>query len=224
MKSRIRTIALALLAAACTRGSEPDTKKLAATDSAKAPVHDMSAMPDTTPDTSAMGEMAQMGEMQHGQMAGMRDVNTKQGGGGGSMGGMDHSKMQQNTAVRGQPSMPGMNHPKMSRNAPGTKQQPMAGMDHPAMNMHPATGGSMQMQHQMPMHEMRPGQANPPAGMQMPPPEQLAAPDDAAMEKLRAIVAELLRDPKILARIEADTALKRRWQDPRIQQYLMKRP
>ena len=92
------------------------------------------------------------------------------------------------------------------------------------MNMQPTPGATTQMQHQMPMPQSQPGRTNPPAGMQMAPPEDPPEPEDVALEKIRALVAELVRDPRIQTRIQADTVLRRLWQDPGVQQYLMKRP
>ena len=52
-----------------------------------------------------------------------------------------------------------------------------------------------------------------------------AAPlDDVAMEKLRALVAELVRDPTVVARIQSDSMLTRLWQDPAVRTVLLKRP
>lgn len=56
-----------------------------------------------------------------------------------------------------------------------------------------------------------------------------ARPDDAGsvlnadpgMEKLRALVAELVRDPTVRAQIEADTALRRRWADEGVRRVLL---
>lgn len=257
MKTFIKVFSAALVVTACSGDSEPDTKRPTARDTA-APAHDMSAMTDSSADTTAMAGM------DHSQMPGMQSSANSAGmqGGqtGGSMAGMDHSQMgktaagrqqpmagmdhsqmrnmpargrqsmagmdhsqMQNNAARGQQPMAGMDHSQM-QNAPGTRQQPMAGMDHSRMNMQPNTGAATQMQHQMPIPQAQAGRTNPPGGMQMAPPADPPEPEDAALEKIRAVVAELVRDPRIQARIQSDTALRRLWQDPGVQQYLMKRP
>lgn len=226
MNSKMKVLMVALILAACSRGAEEDTERTAARDTAVPEAHDMSAMTDSAADTTSMSGM------DHSQMPGMQPTGGMTGmqrGGqatGGAMAGMDHSQMP-NMPSRGRQAMAGMDHAQM-QNAPARGQQPMPGMDHARMNM-PTTPTptpmqqQMPMQHQMPMQQ-QPQAARPPAGMQMAPPADPPAPEDAALEKIRALIAELVRDPRIQARIQADTALRRLWQDAGVQQYLMKRP
>lgn len=240
MKWNVKALALVLALSACSGGDESEPQQSAARDSAVPPAHDMSAMTDTAADTTAMSGMDHsnmpgmqsgqpMPDMQHGgkttggSMAGMdhSQMQSARGRGEQAMAGMDHSQMR-TTTPRGQQSMAGMDHSQM--NMPAARQQPTPQMDHSRMNMQPTPGATTQMQHQMPMPQSQPGRTNPPAGMQMAPPEDPPEPEDVALEKIRALVAELVRDPRIQTRIQADTVLRRLWQDPGVQQYLMKRP
>jgi hypothetical protein len=80
--------------------------------------------------------------------------------------------------------------------------RPMAGMDHGA--------------HQAGAPANAAGGGH--AGMQMGRPARTTAiPGD---EKLLSLAAELLRDPQVQARVQADTALRRRWQDPDVRRVI----
>ena len=57
------------------------------------------------------------------------------------------------------------------------------------------------------------------AGMQMGRPAGAAA-SSPGDEKLLNLAAELLRDPQVQARVQADTALRRRWQDPEVRRVI----
>jgi len=56
------------------------------------------------------------------------------------------------------------------------------------------------------------------------PPSSSLVPDDVAMEKLRTLVAELVRDPQVLEQIQADSVLRTMWETPSVRQLLLKRP
>lgn len=55
------------------------------------------------------------------------------------------------------------------------------------------------------------------AGMQ-------AATPDAAEQKLQRLVGVLVQDSVIRARIQADSVLRNRWQDPEVRRILLGRP
>jgi hypothetical protein len=236
----------AMTATACSQekpandaGSAGDTAR-----AAPAAAHDMNKMPSAQ-DTTGMAGMdhSAMGATQPGAPT----THTMPADGGGAMAGMDHSRMPAGNARAG--SMSGMDHSAMTR--PGSGSQAMAGMDHSRMNMpsnrraaaSAATSGMPN--HTMPMGDQSPQSGRDPhAGMVMTPgmsaqpappdthegmemedePAEKPLPDDVAMEKLRALVAELVRDPDVLARIQADPALRALWQNPGVRQYLLKRP
>ena len=139
------------------------------------------------------------------------------------MAGMDHSKMPgmtadsaAATAGRANPAgaMAGMDHSQMPGMAPAasntkTTSGNMAGMDHSKMpgmgamktttaaNTTKASGGSMAGMD----HSNMPGMTAAPA----------PAPAPAGEVKLEQLIAALLRDSVVQARIRADTALRRRW-------------
>lgn len=214
MNMNLKVAFFATAVAACSQ-ERPSNRNASARDTARnaAAAHDMSAMP-AGPDTAEMA-------------------------------GMDHSQTASGDA-RSEP-MTGMNHSALT--ARSATSQSMAGMDHSRMNMpsgrpSAASRSATGMQnHNMPMGNqsqpsardahagmaMTPGMAaqpvppDPHAGMEMEPVDQ-PAPDDVAMEKLRALVAELVRDPEVLARIQADPTLRALWEDPGVRQYLLKRP
>lgn len=55
------------------------------------------------------------------------------------------------------------------------------------------------------------------AGMQPPAP-------NAAEQKLQQLVGELVEDSVVRARIQADSILRNRWQDPEVRRILLGRP
>lgn len=206
---------------------------------------DHSSMSGAQPGAAAMTHTMPAG--QSGTMTGMDHSQMPSSGAQGSASAaMDHSRMQAGNARSG--SMSGMDHSAMTQ--PSRASQSMAGMDHSKMNMpstqRSATSGSTSgmPNHTMPTRNpaqpsagdphagmvMTPGSSaqpsspDPHAGMEMGEPAEPPLPDDVAMEKLRALVAELVRDPKVLARIQADPTLRVLWEDPGVRQYLLKRP
>ena len=244
----------AVITAACSQEKPSgDNASARNEDRDTAAAHDMSKMPAAS-DTAAMGGMdhstmpaaqpggapanSPMPGMDHSQMA-------NQGAQRSTMPGMDHSQMGATNSRR--PAMTGMNH--SATPSRGAAPQPMAGMDHSRMSMPSQQSGSKQPAAGMQNHDMpsgtkghppeteshagmimpapgmtaQPAPADPHAGMVMAPVAQ-PAPDDVAMEKLRALVAELVRDPEIQALIQADPTLSALWQDPGVRQYLLKRP
>ena len=54
-------------------------------------------------------------------------------------------------------------------------------------------------------------------------PTQPSAPD-AAEQKLQRLVGELVQDSVVRARIQADSVLRNRWQDPEVRRILLGRP
>ncbi len=112
------------------------------------------------------------------------------------MQGMDHSSMagmQSSAGQRG--TMQGMNHGAM--NMPGQQQAgQMAGMDHSGMSgMQPSRGGAA-------------AQGSP-----------LGA--DQGTRKVQQLVTELVEDPVVRQRIQADSVLRNRWQDPGVRRVLL---
>lgn len=221
-RSITAAVAATLLLAACSGANDSGEVEADLPPSAPSAADGMPhAMPGMDHDS--------MPGMNHGDMPGM-DHDTMSGSGGagamnhggtpaaaGGMAGMDHSRMpgmdgRPNEMARsagGTGSMAGMGHSGMAMAAPGTPKPPqgMAGMDHGGMNMPRPMQG---MDHAN-MPGMQTGAA---AGTPT---------DDAGMEKLRALIAELVRDPEVQARIEADTALRRRWADEGVRRILVNR-
>lgn len=224
-----------LVLAACSGSDESgDQAARSARDSAATPPgHDMAAMRDSAPAKSDSGKMSgmdhgrmnvagsssgQMRGMDHSGMAGM-----KPGAPGGRMPQMDHARMAGGaTAVGG--AMRGMDHSGMrmgarasaSREAGGAA---MPGMDHSAMQGAPKTGsttgmGAMDHAGMTGMQGGMPGMQHGAAAM---------AGEDADA-KLRALVAELVQDPAVRARIQADSVLRNRWNDARIRRILLNQP
>ena len=234
----------ALMAAACSQEKPANDAALRDTAPAPAAAHDMTKMP-ASEDTAGMAGMDHS-TMSAGQPGGTAMTPTVPADQGGAMAGMDHSQMRTGNARTG--AMAGMDHSAMTQ--PRRGSQSMAGMDHSQMNMpgaqrsassRSATGmqnhnmsmGNQAQQSARDPHagmtmapgiSAQPAPADPHAGMQMEEPGELPLPDDVAMEKLRALVAELVRDPEVLARIQADSTLRVLWQDTGVRQYLMKRP
>lgn len=171
---------------------------------------------------SGSGAQAGAGVMDHGSMPGMRA-----GGVSASAAEMDHSRMA---------GMAGHAAPSEARGGtPTMDHSPMQGMDHSRMQAAPsdrsrtnasAAGRMAEMDHgNMNMSgqtRTMPGMDH--AGMPgMPPGASVEVTDDAGMEKLRALVAELVQDPRVQAQIQADTALRRRWADEGVRRVLLNR-
>ena len=157
------------------------------------------------PGMRAGGAAAGTAEMDHSGMAGMAGHAAPSRAQGGAaavdhsrmagMQGMDHSRMQPSPSDRSRTSAPEAGH---------------TGMDHGTTNVTGQAGTMAGMDHAgMPgMRHDAPADAN----------------ADAAMEKLRALVAELVQDPTVQAQIQADTALRRRWADEGVRRIILNRP
>ena len=130
--------------------------------------------------------------MDHSNMPGMQPSARQ----GGNMQGMDHSNMAGMQPSPGQGgTMQGMDHGAM--NMPG-QQQPgqMAAMDHSGMSgMQPRQGGAA-------------AQGAP-----------LGA--DQGTRKVQQLVTELVEDPVVRQRIQADSVLRNRWQNPGVRRVLL---
>ena len=138
------------------------------------------------------------------------------------MAGMDHSKMGHTganatptAADSGAGAMAGMDHSQMQM---GGSVAPAAGGARTARE--PAAAGAMAgMDHsQMPMGTNRTPNA---ATVRSPAP---AAAQNDADEKLQRLVAALLRDSVVRARVQADTALRRQWADTSLRRVLTRPP
>lgn len=157
------------------------------------------------PGMKAGGASAGMAEMDHSRMGGMAGHAAPSEARGESPT-MDHSRMA---------GMQAMDHSRMQA-APSDRSRSsasaagsMAEMDHGNMNMSGQARTAPRMDHAG-MPGMQPGA---PADMS----------NDAGMEKLRALVAELVQDPMVQAQIQADTALRRRWADEGVRRVLLNR-
>ena len=197
------------------------------------PMEEMMSGGDMSMDADSSG-MAGMAGMDHSKMGATGATTPTADSAAGSMAGMDHSQM----AMSAQP-------PATSQ-ATGTKRAPaaaaggsMAGMDHSQMQMGgapapaagrgrgtgtpAATGGMAGMDHsQMPMGTNRPQAA---AGGNTAP--RVTAQDQAraaADDKLQQLIAGLVKDSVVRARIQADTALRRRWADTSLRRILINPP
>lgn len=153
-------------------------------------------------DHSAMESVDSAGDMaamDHSSMPGMGGAPS--GASNIDMAAMDHSNMPgtggaSNGTSRG--DMAGMDHSNMpGMAAPGARpsQNAMAGMDHGAMSSPGAGSGAADAAMD---HANMPGMA--PAAT-------------SADVKIEMLVEELTRDPIVQQRIQADTALRRLWQD-----------
>ena len=213
--------ALALALVACG-GTGKDSS---ATDSARGEVAsttdtgmagmDHSKMPGMAANSGADSAMA---GMDHSKMQGMAPATSDTKTTTGSMAGMDHSKMagmapSASNSKMATRSMAGMDHSKMpgmgatkTTNATKATGGSMAGMDHSNMpgmvaptsrtTRSPGTSTAPAMDH-----------ANMPGMTAAPVP----APAPAGEVKLERLIAALLQDSLVRARIRADTALRRRW-------------
>ena len=170
----------------------------------------------------------------------MGSQQTRSGSGQGSMQGMDHGNMAATGGARrsGRGEMAGMDHGQMAgMNAggnPGGSGRPaqemnhgnMAGMDHGQMQSTQGRttgqGGMQGMQHgNMPGMQ---GQAGTRANM---PGMQHAAggmPNDPGTRKLLTLVGDLVQDPVVQRRIQADPELREDWQDPGVRRIVTGQP
>lgn len=149
-----------------------------------------------------------------------------------AMAGMDHSKMDMGTPSTASRSaatgsaMAGMDHSTMAMPTPPSGSTPrratpagaggMAGMDHSTMQMGtprpavrpssaPRAGATQAMDHStMP-------------GMQATPPNPID-------QKVQQLIAQLVQDSVVRSRIQSDTVLRNRWQDPDVRRILLGRP
>ena len=163
---------------------------------------DHSDMPGMRPGSASAG-MAEMDHGRSGAMAG--DAATSEARGGSLI--MDHSRMADMQAMdhAGMRAVSG-EESRISASGVGG----MAEMEHGNMNMSGEAGSMLDMNH-VGMSGMQPG-------------APVDFTNDPAMEKLRALVAELVQDPTVQAQIQADTALRRRWADEGIRRILLTRP
>ena len=162
---------------------------------------DMAGMPGDSQSPADAG----MAEMDHSRMAGMSDSGVLASAGSSPT--MDHSRMA---------DMPAMDHAGMQA-VPGEESRTSA----------PTTGGMAEMEHgNMNMSGDAPAMPDVShvgmSGMQPGAPADFT--DDAGMEKLRALVGELVQDPTVQAEIQADTALRRRWADEGVRRIILSRP
>lgn len=165
---------------------------------------------------SPSGENASSASVQTRDTTGVRDSAGMAGMDHGSMAGMDHGAMagsQGDSRTAAGEAMAGMDHSRM-QTAPSARSRTdasatgrMAEMDHGNMSMSGQTRTMPGMGHAG-MPGMRP---DAPATMT----------HDAGMEKLRALVAELVQDPGVQAQIQADSALRRRWADEGVRRVLL---
>ena len=199
------------------------------------PMEEMMSGGDMAMDADSSG-MAGMAGMDHSQMgAAAGNVATPAAdSGAGSMAGMDHSTM----PMPGQ--APATSPAAGANQATAPAAGSMAGMDHSQMQMGgtpapsagrgrgtgaatpAATGGMAGMDHsQMPMGTNQPlgaGRATAPAATAQ---DRARA---AADEKLQQLIAGLVKDSVVRARIQADTALRRRWADTSLRRILINPP
>lgn len=142
-------------------------------------------------------------EMDHSGMAG--HAATPEARGGAST--VDHSRM---AGMQGMDHSPVQPSPSDPSRASASAAGGMAEMDHGDMTMSGQTRTMPGMDH-----------ASIP-GMRASAPTEVTS--DAGMEKLRALVTELVQDPRVQAQIQADTALRRRWADEGVRRVLLNRP
>lgn len=194
------------------------------------PMEEMTSGGDMVMDADSSG-MVGMAGMDHSQM-GAAAANASAPGadsGVGSMAGMDHSQMPM-------PAQSPAGSPATTTNgATGADASgSMAGMDHSMMQMGgtaapaagrargigtSAAGGMAGMDHsQMPMGTSRaPSAAGPAAAPRVTAQDRARADAD---EKLQRLIAGLVKDSVVRARIQADTALRRRWADTSLRRIL----
>lgn len=199
MKTR-RALITALFVAGCSGGAERPAGEDASTVSVQ--TRDTTG----TPDSAGMAGMdhGTMAGMDHGRMAGMPGHAAPSEARGGTPT-MDHSRMA---------GMQGMDHSRMQPSpSDGSRTSASAAghsaMAHGNMNMSGQTGAIPGIGHAG-MPGMRHGAPT-------------EADNDAGMDKLRTLVAELVKDPRVQEQIQADTALRRRWADEGVRRILLNR-
>lgn len=207
MKARVLTILTAVVMTACTKPA-PAPEEGAATQ----PVAEQAAAPDTGAHANMqMGADSTaaptMSSMDHGKMA----AQSSSGATAPPISGMDHSKMQTPPA-RGTGAMAGMDHarmePRPATTRPSTARN-MSAMDHTRMGR--PNAGTQRAAPSTAAQQTMPGMDHAAMGRMTPSSTAPMTSEDAAFEKLRLLVLELMRDPAIQARIENDTALRRLW-------------
>ena len=177
-----------------------DHSKMAGTTDTAGPMAGMdhSKMPGMT---APAPTSAPMSGMDHSKMPGMGATAAKADRPAGDMAGMDHSKM------------PGMSPPPSSGTRRSTAN--MAGMDHanmPGMSRAAATAGRTTTNMAGMDHSNMPGMAATPQAV------------SAADVKMDTLITALLNDPVVRQRIQADSSLKRRWDEAARQAILLGRP
>jgi uncharacterized protein involved in copper resistance len=199
-------LAALLLIAGCSNPQPPADETQRGETGPTAPAT-ATAVPDTSAANAHSAGVHGMAGMNHGAApAGAAGSTPMQGMDHGAMAGMDH------------PRMGGMRHDQtqhgQTAQTRGMDHSRMPGMRHGAMNV--PGGDGMRRDGAMPgMDHSRIDRM-----------EQSAAgvrSDDAGMEKLRLLVAELVRDPAVQARIQADSVLRRRWEDEGVRRVLLSR-
>jgi uncharacterized protein involved in copper resistance len=197
-------LAALLLIAGCSNPQPPADETQRSETGPTAPAT-ATAVPDTSAaDAHSAGDHGMAG-MNHGAApAGPAGSTPMQGMDHGAMAGMDHSRMG------------GMRHDQtphgQTAQTRGMDHSSMPGMQHGAMNV--PGGDGMRRDGAMPGmdHSRMDGMEQSAAGVRW---------DDAGMEKLRLLVAELVRDPSVQARIQADSVLRRRWEDEGVRRVLL---
>lgn len=212
---------------------------------------DAATVADSAPRSPGADTASAMAGMDHSQMPGMDQPKTDTAGasasnsGASTTAGVDHSSMDMGgrsgaagTSGTKQPAMAGMDHSQMPMG--GTSKSPTsgarapasgntAGMDHSRMPMggsgtaaarrtpaagSAATGGMAGMDHsRMPMGTI--------AGQSAPAPPIVK---DSGDEKLQRLIAALVKDSLVRRRIQADSALRRRWADTSVRRILIAPP
>lgn len=161
------------------------------------PMDMASPVEETSAGDMARDDSTSMAGMDHSKM-GHTEANatpTTPDSGAGSMAGMDHSQMQMGGSA---PAAAGGARTARGAAASGA----MPGMDHSQMPMGTNTA--------------------PNAGTALSPAP--GATQNAADEKLQRLVAALLRDSVVRARIQADTVLQRQWADTSLRRVLTRPP
>ncbi|CAN5682752.1 hypothetical protein BH23GEM8_BH23GEM8_02580 [soil metagenome] len=196
-------LAALLLIAGCSNPQPPADETQRGETGPTAPAT-ATAVPDTSAANGHSAGDHGMAGMDHGAApAGAAGSTSMEGMDHGAMAGMDHSRMggmQHGQTQHGQTAQPrGMDH------------SSMPGIQHGTMNV--PGGDGMRRDGAMPGmdHSRMDGMEQRPAGVPW---------DDAGMEKLLLLVAELVRDPAVQARIQADSVLRRRWEDEGLRRVL----
>lgn len=212
---------------------------------------DTAAVADSATQSPGADTASAMAGMDHSQMSGMDQAKTDTAGasanssGASTTAGIDHSSMDmggrsgaKDTSGTKQPAMAGMDHSQMPMG--GTSKSPASGA------RAPASGKMAAMDHsQMPMggSEAPAGRRTPAAGAaatggmagmdhsRMPmgttPRKSAPAPPivkDSGDEKLQRLIAALVKDSLVRRRIQADSALRRRWADTSVRRILIAPP